>query len=224
MHNKGMGRTRIGSTEVYARSLSVAYDLDLAIWFLFATHLLVIMIIYAKLFSNSTMHYKVMCRTRPGFTEVYVQSLSADCDLDLSPSHMVFIRDTSSYHDDHLCQIIFKSHHVQLSYGPDTIIENNKHTHTHTHTDRVNSFRHFMARHKNMPNQSPPAPTASTVGTFRTTCIIQLIVRPSTNNYPKPSPDHDHSQMHKNWVTISQATLEEIFLKWTYGRWGFPIL
>ena len=33
-----------------------------------------------------------------------------------------------------------------------------------------------------MPNQSPPAPTASTVGTFRTTCITQLIVRPSTNN------------------------------------------
>ena len=46
---------------------------------------------------------------------------------------MVFIRDTSSGHDDHLCQIIFKSHHVRLSYGPETILE-------HTHTDRVTSL------------------------------------------------------------------------------------
>ena len=38
-------------------------------------------IICAKLFSNPTMHNEVMCRTRTGFTEVYVQSLSADCDL-----------------------------------------------------------------------------------------------------------------------------------------------
>ena len=31
MHNKVMGRTRTGSTEVYAQSLSADYDLDL--WF-----------------------------------------------------------------------------------------------------------------------------------------------------------------------------------------------
>ena len=72
------------------------------------------------------MHNKVMDRTRTGFTEVYAQSLSADCDLDLWPSEMVLVRDTWSCHDDHLCQIIFKSHHVRLSYGPDTILE---HTH-----------------------------------------------------------------------------------------------
>ena len=86
-----------------------------------------------------------MGRTRTGFTEVYAQSLSADCDLDFLPSDMVLVRDTSSCHDDHLCQIIFKSHHVRLSYGPDTIVE---HTHTATHMDRVNSictFPHFMA-------------------------------------------------------------------------------
>ena len=29
------------------------------------------------------MHNKVMSGTRTGFTEVYAQSLSADCDLDL---------------------------------------------------------------------------------------------------------------------------------------------
>ena len=60
---------------------------------------------------------------------VYAQSLSADCDLHLWPSDMVLVPDTSSCHDDHLCQIIFKSHHVRLSYGPDTILE-------HTHTQR----------------------------------------------------------------------------------------
>ena len=81
MHNKVMCRTPTGFTEVYAQSLSV--DCDLAIWFLFATHRLVMMIICAKLFSNPIMHDKVMDRTRTGFTEVYAQSLSADCDLDL---------------------------------------------------------------------------------------------------------------------------------------------
>ena len=83
---------------------------DLATWFLFATHCLVTMIIFAKLFLNLTMHNKVMGRTRTSFTEVYAQSLSVDCDLDLLPSDMVFVRDTSSCHDDYLCQIIFKSH------------------------------------------------------------------------------------------------------------------
>ena len=29
------------------------------------------------------MHNKVMVQTQTGFTEVYAQSLSADCDLDL---------------------------------------------------------------------------------------------------------------------------------------------
>ena len=75
---------------------------------------------------SPTMHNKVMGLTQTGFTEAYAQSFSADCDLDLQPSDMVLICDTLSYHDDHLCQVIFKSHHVQLSYGPDTILE---HTH-----------------------------------------------------------------------------------------------
>ena len=97
------------------KSLSVDcdFDFDQAIWFLFATQCLVIMIICAKLFSNPTMHNKVMGRTRTGFTEVYAQSLSAD----------------------YLCQIIFKSHHIRLSYGSDTILDyTNTQTHTHTHT------------------------------------------------------------------------------------------
>ena len=87
------------------------------------------MIICAKLFLNPTMRYKVMGRTRKGFTELYEQSLSADCDLYLWPSDMVFVYDTSSSHDDYLCEIIFKYHHVLLSYGPDTTLE---HTHTRT--------------------------------------------------------------------------------------------
>ena len=32
-----------------------------------------------------------MGRTRTGFTEVYAQSLSATCDLDLLPSDMVLV-------------------------------------------------------------------------------------------------------------------------------------
>ena len=68
-----------------AQSLSVTVTLtfDLAIQFLLATYHRVIMIIFTKLFSNPTMHNKVMGLTRPGFTEVYAQSLSANCDLDL---------------------------------------------------------------------------------------------------------------------------------------------
>ena len=86
--------------KVYVRTVTLTFNL--AIWFLFATHSLVMMIICAKLFLNPTMHNKVMVRARTGFT-------------------------------DHLCQIIFKSHYVWLSYGPDTILE-------HTHMDRVNSI------------------------------------------------------------------------------------
>ena len=56
------------------------------------------------------MHNKVMGPTRTGFTEVYAHSLSVDCDLD--PRDMVLVPDTSSCHDDHLYQIIFKSHYA----------------------------------------------------------------------------------------------------------------
>ena len=70
------------------------------------------MIICAKLFSNPTMHNNVMGRTQTGFTEVYAQSSKADCDLDLWPSDMVLVHDTSSCHGDHLYQNIFKSHNA----------------------------------------------------------------------------------------------------------------
>ena len=56
---------------------------NLMIWFLFATHFLAMTIICAKSFLNPTMHNKVMGRTRTSLTEVYAQSLNADCDLDL---------------------------------------------------------------------------------------------------------------------------------------------
>ena len=56
---------------------------NLATWFLFATHGLIMIIICAKLFSNPTVHNKVIGGTQTGFTEVYAKSLSADCDLDL---------------------------------------------------------------------------------------------------------------------------------------------
>ena len=95
---------------VYERTVTLTFHL--ATWFLFATHHLIMIIICAKLFSNPTMHKKVMGRTGKGFTEVYAQSLSADYDLDLRPRDMALVCDTLSCHDDHLCQIIFKSHYA----------------------------------------------------------------------------------------------------------------
>ena len=96
--------------KVKVRTVTLIFDL--ATRFLFMTHRLIMIIICAKLFSNPTMHNEVMGRTRTGLTEVHAQSLSADCDLDFRPSDMILICDTSSCHDDHLCQIIFRSHHA----------------------------------------------------------------------------------------------------------------
>ena len=62
---------------------TVTSTFNLLIWFLIATHHLIMIIICANLFSSPTMHNKSMGRTRTGFTEVYAQSLSVDCDLDL---------------------------------------------------------------------------------------------------------------------------------------------
>ena len=66
---------------------------------------------------------------------------------------MVLVGDTLSCHDDHLCQIVFKSHHVRLSYGPYTILKyTNTQTHPPPHTHGQGKlympFRHFMAGHK----------------------------------------------------------------------------
>ena len=93
---------------------------NLATWFLFATHYIVMKSIFAKLFSNPFMHDKVIDRTRTCFTEAYAQNLSANCDLGLWPSDMLFFyRDTLSRHGGHLYQIIFISHHARQSYGSD---------------------------------------------------------------------------------------------------------
>ena len=66
--------------------------------------------------------------TRISFTEVYAQSLSATCDLDLSPSNMVLVCEHHLVIMIICAKIIFKSHHVRLSNGLDTILE---HTHIH---------------------------------------------------------------------------------------------
>ena len=78
-----MGRIRTGFTEVCAQSLlqTVTLTFNLATRFLFATHCLVMIFIGAKLFSNPTN--KVIGRIRTGSTEVYAQSLSANCHVDL---------------------------------------------------------------------------------------------------------------------------------------------
>ena len=58
-----------------------------------------------------------------------------------NPTKHVLVRIISPCHDDNLCQIIFKSHHVWLSYGLDTILD-----HTHGQVKLYMPFRHFMAR------------------------------------------------------------------------------
>ena len=98
----------------------VTTTFNLVVRVLIATHHRIMINISAKLFSNPTMHNKVMGWIRTGFTEVYAQNLSADCDLDLSPRDMVLIYNITSCHDDYLCQISFKSHHALQSYGLDT--------------------------------------------------------------------------------------------------------
>ena len=45
-----------------------------------------------------------------GTLDAYAQTVIVDCELDLWPSDMVLAHDTSIYHDNHYCQIIFKSH------------------------------------------------------------------------------------------------------------------
>ena len=78
------------------------------------------------------------------FTEAYEQCLSANCDLDLWSWNMVLVHNTSSCHDDYFCQIIFKSHKVGQSYGPDTILEQTN-TNTHGQGTLYMPFCHFMA-------------------------------------------------------------------------------
>ena len=41
-----------------------------------------------------------MGQIRTGFTDIYAQSLSADCNLDLWPSDMIFVRNTLSCPDN----------------------------------------------------------------------------------------------------------------------------
>ena len=67
--------------QVYERTVTLTFNL--VIWFLIATNCLIMIIMCAKLFSNPTMHNKVMGRKETDFTEVYAQSLSEDCDLEL---------------------------------------------------------------------------------------------------------------------------------------------
>ena len=57
--------------EVKERTVTLTFNL--VTWFLFVTNCLIMIIICAKLFSNPTLHNKVMGRTRTGFTEVYAQ-------------------------------------------------------------------------------------------------------------------------------------------------------
>ena len=70
-----MTKLWVGHEQVSLKSMhkvkvgTVTLTFDLATLFLFATHRLVMMIIYAKLFSNPTMHDKVMGRTRTGVTD-----------------------------------------------------------------------------------------------------------------------------------------------------------
>ena len=103
----------------YEQSLSMVYDLEL--W---AGDMILVC-------NTSSYHYNHLChiiyksqhrwpsygQTQTGFTEIYAQSLSADCDIDLWAKDMVLVHDTLFYHEDHLYQLIFKSHQTWPRYG-----------------------------------------------------------------------------------------------------------
>ena len=111
------GSTQTCSTEAYAQSLRVDHDqvqtvtltFDLATWFLHMTHHLVIIIICTvpSNFQIPPCHTKLWADTNRFHGSR--RTSSANCDLDFWPSNMVHTWDTSSCHDDHLCQIIFRT-------------------------------------------------------------------------------------------------------------------
>ena len=67
--------------KVYVQTVTLI--IDLTTWFSLMTHCFVMMIICTKLFSNLTMHDKVMLLTGTSSIEACAQSLRADFDLDL---------------------------------------------------------------------------------------------------------------------------------------------
>ena len=102
-------------------------------WWSFVPNYFQIPLCITKLWVRHEQFHRSLCKnmvpTWTSFTEAYAQSLSEDCDLYLWPSNMFLVCDTLFCNDDHLRQIIFKSHHVRLSNGPDMIPK-------HTHSDR----------------------------------------------------------------------------------------
>ena len=141
MHDRVMGRTQICFIEAYTKSLKAALTFDPAKWFLFATYCLVMIItcvvflfyVHSKqqrmrdlwLLSQTChrLRYKayyfkippcmiVIGQAQTDFLkpmhEVYVQTVT----LTFGIVTCFFVQDTSSSHDDHLCKIIFKSHHA----------------------------------------------------------------------------------------------------------------
>ena len=52
----------------------------------------------------------------------YVAYKRAQYDLDFQACDMVLTSNTSSCHDDHLCQIVLKSNHAGPRYGSDTSV------------------------------------------------------------------------------------------------------
>ena len=91
-----------------------------------------------------------MDRTETGFTEAYAQSLSADYDLDLRPSHVAFVRDKLSCHDNYLCQIILNPTMQGEVMGQIRFRNTRTKTCTHREGKLYMSFRHFMAGNKKM--------------------------------------------------------------------------
>ena len=98
-----MGQTRTGSTDISAQSLSADCDLDLR-----PSDMNLVRNTSScpdsQLFLN---HFQILpCITKSwvGHKQVSLKSmhnLSADSDLDLGPTDMVLVRDTSSCHDDY---------------------------------------------------------------------------------------------------------------------------
>ena len=147
MHVKVIGQTWIGFIEAYAQSLRADCDLNQATRFLFATYCLIMIIICAKLFSNPTMHDKVMGRAWTGFTGLCTKFKCRLWHWPLTKRH-----GTCSWHIV-LSWWSFVPNYFQISSCTAMALTRfwNTRTHTHSHGQvrLYMPFPHLWRGHKN---------------------------------------------------------------------------
>ncbi len=80
----------------------------------------------------------------------HIWPLTSNCDLDLGRRAMVIDRDTSSHHDKHLCQTIWKSIHRFRRYRAETNLQQ-----TDRQTDRPTSWLLYIPHQSLISHPTP---------------------------------------------------------------------